>query len=263
MEESLSRLLDFGKSLINEAGVRASYFYGRGLKKKRFDEEVVTATELAVLDLFRNAISSSFPEHGIFGQGNLEPKYTHSGKRYLWVFDPLDGVANFQAGLPIWGLSLGLMENFWPLFGICFFPATNDLFVAGPDGLATHNGETITDIPNPREINDESMLFVYSRFHRYYTTDFPGKVRNLGSTLAHLCYVAMGIADGAIIRNESFENLLAAEILNRNAGKRMYRLDGSEYHVADGLEGPKVHEDILVTSPNLVKDILGYINPIS
>ena len=59
-------------------------------------------------------------------------------ERYLWIFDPFDGVANFQAGIPVWGLSLALLENFWPILGAFYMPVTGDLFhaVAGQKRLS-------------------------------------------------------------------------------------------------------------------------------
>ncbi|GAF91915.1 unnamed protein product, partial [marine sediment metagenome] len=75
----------------------------------------------------------------------------------------------------------------------------------------------------------ESLLLTYSRFHHHYHSTFPGKIRDLGCTAAHICYVATGRAEAALIANESYQDLAAACIIVEAAGGKIYKLDGSEF----------------------------------
>jgi myo-inositol-1(or 4)-monophosphatase len=70
----------------------------------------------------------------------------------------VDGVANFQAGIPIWGTSLALLENYWPVLGVFYMPVTGDIFhaKAGPKAF---RGEQRICISPQEEINDESSAF--------------------------------------------------------------------------------------------------------
>ncbi|MEJ2725597.1 MAG: inositol monophosphatase family protein, partial [Deltaproteobacteria bacterium] len=112
-DEGIDVLAQFAKDTVKKAGKEALRFYGKGAAGVTFDERLVTEAELHLEGFFRDEVHSRFPGHTIFQDGQIESEYSHGGRRYLWVFDALDGVSNFQAGIPIWGISLALLENFW------------------------------------------------------------------------------------------------------------------------------------------------------
>jgi myo-inositol-1(or 4)-monophosphatase len=211
----------------------------------KFDEGLVTGAELHLADFFRAELQGRFPDHRLFQNGGFEQDYSHEGKRYLWIYDALDGVANFQAGIPIWGMSLALLENFWPIFGIFFMPATKDLFHARAGHRAFWGNEKI-QVTHRTTIDDESLLLVYSRFHQRYRPAFPGKILNLGCTGAHICYVARGRADAVVIANESYQGLAAARVIIEAAGGKIYKMDGTEVFLNEYLDGQKIDGDLLV-----------------
>jgi myo-inositol-1(or 4)-monophosphatase len=156
-------------------------------------------------------------------------------------------VANFQAGIPIWGISLALLENFWPVFGVFYMPMTGDLFHAQPGKKAYWKNEEI-QIPEQGEISNESVLLTYSRFHNNYQSTFPGKIRNLGSTAAHICYVAGGKAEGALLTNVSYQDLAAAQIILKAAGGRIYRMDGEDFHLGEFHHGYKIDQHLIAAA---------------
>ncbi|MBW1827652.1 MAG: hypothetical protein JRI78_11900 [Deltaproteobacteria bacterium] len=112
--------------VIRRSGEEALLYYGKGNSRIKFDEELVTEADSHLMEFFQDQLNHRFPEHQVFKNNQSDTDYTHDEKRYIWIFDPLDGVANFQAGIPIWGISLALIENFWPIFGVFYMPATHD-----------------------------------------------------------------------------------------------------------------------------------------
>ena len=34
-----------------------------------------------------------------------------AGEQFIWILDPIDGTTNFANALPIWGISIGLMQH--------------------------------------------------------------------------------------------------------------------------------------------------------
>ena len=254
----IQQLTSFAIDTVRQAGERALDFYGKGKRRLKFDMSLVTETELHLNQLFREQLQGHFPEHLVF-EHNLEVSgYTHDAKRYLWIFDPLDGVANFQAGIPIWGLSLALLENFWPILGIFHMPATDDLFHAQA-GRSAYRGDYEIRMSDQENINDESLLLTFSRFHQHYRTTFPGKVRNLGCTGAHLSYVAMGRAEAALLSNVTYQDLAAARVLIESAGGKIFKMDGTEFFLNEYLEGQQIEEDLLVGSPNAIQQVRGFL----
>jgi myo-inositol-1(or 4)-monophosphatase len=176
----------------------------------------------------------------------------------LWIFDPIDGVDNFQAGIPIWGMSLALLENFWPIMGIFYMPATEDIFHAQAGENAYWDNKAI-HVNTRQDVDDESLLLTFSRFHQHYQSRFPGKMRNLGCTAAHICYVAMGRADAAVIANESYQDLAATRVIIESAGGRIGTMDGSRFHLNEFLDGGRIEEHLVVASPENYGQVLNYL----
>jgi myo-inositol-1(or 4)-monophosphatase len=150
------------------------------------------------------------------------------------------------------------MDNFWPVFGVFYLPSTGDIFYAIA-GREAYWGNTKINIRKQSAINDESVLLTYSRFHQHYRTTFPGKIRSLGCTAAHICYVAMGRADAAIIAHETYQDLAAASVIIEAAGGKIFKMDGSEFILNDYLNAEKIDKHLLVVAPEACQQILGYI----
>ncbi len=251
----IETLVTFAIQSIRSVGKVAMDHFGKGKVAVKFDEGLVTRAELQISERFSDAVDSRYPDHLIFTNRTIDTDYTHDSRRYLWIFDPIDGVDNYQAGIPIWGMSLALLENFWPVFGAYYMPATGDLFHARAGGDA-YWGEKRIHMPSDGTIDDESLLFTFSRFHQYYLSRFPGKVRNLGCTGAHLCFVAMGRADAAITANESFQDLAATRMIVESAGGRLYKTSGERFYLNEHLNGERIEEHLLVSAPGQCKAVL-------
>lgn len=247
-DHDLDELVVFANDLIRRSGQEALGFYGKGSTQHKFDESLVTEAEIHMREFFQDQLYARFPEHQVFTtHEGKDSGYTHGGKRYLWVYDALDGVANFQAGIPVWGMSLALVENNWPIFGIYYMPVTGDLYHARAGGKAFRGKEGIRVSPQ-KQIDDESLLLTYSRFHHRFQSCFPGKMRDMGCTGAHLCYVAMGRAEAAVIANETYQGLAACLMIVQAAGGSVYRMDGSLFDPNDFLDGQRLTEPLLVAT---------------
>lgn len=253
---AIEALTEFAINAIRSAGQVAMDSFGKGMGAAKFDQGLVTRAELQISQAFQHTLQARYPDHRMFTSKTLDTTYTHDSRRYLWIFDPIDGVDNYQAGIPIWGMSLALLENFWPVFGAFFMPATGDLFHARAGGDAFWGRRQIR-MTDDRTIDDESLMFTFSRFHRHYTSRFPGKIRNLGCTGAHLCYVAMGRADAAVTANESFQDLAATRVIVEAAGGRLYTASGDKFYLNDHLNGTRIEEHLLVTTPANCALVLG------
>ncbi|MFZ2446090.1 MAG: inositol monophosphatase family protein [Syntrophobacteraceae bacterium] len=254
----IDELLQFAKETVRNAGKEALALYGKGDPEIKFDEELITEAELRVTGFFKERLNSVFPGHGVFGDPLPTEDYVHGEKRYLWIHDPLDGVANFQAGIPIWGISLALLENFWPVFGLTYMPVTGDLFYAVV-GRKAYWGDKEIKIPDTGEISNESVLLTYSRFHNHFESTFPGKIRNLGSTAAHMSYVVRGRAEAALLANVSYRDLAAAQIILMAAGGKIHRLDGREFHLSDYLGGQRIEEHLIAAPEGSFEQIRMYL----
>ncbi len=256
----IEELSGFATEFIKYAGKKALAFYGKGKPQVKFDQGMVIEADLRLTDLFQEKLAERYPEHQVFKFDQVNEDYSHEGKRYLWIFDPVEGVANFQAGIPIWGMSLALLDNFWPIFGVFHMPSTGDLFHARAGQDAYWDKKKIR-IDDGQSIDDESLLFTFSRFHQHYRSTFPGKIRNLGCASAHICYIAMGRADAAVIANESFQGLAAARVIIEAAGGKVCTFDGCDFHLNDYLDGQKIDDHLLVAAPGNFMQVKNCLQP--
>ena len=255
----IEELSQFAEEVIRSLGEQALSFYGKGRPYIRFDEGLVTEAELQLNGFFHTQLRARFPQHRVFGNAQEDREYTHGGERYVWIYDALDGVANFQAGIPIWGTSLTVLDNFWPIFGIFYMPVTGDLFYARA-GDKAYRGDVEIHVMGQGNINDESVLLTYSRFHNHYRSTFPGKIRNLGCTIAHICYVATGRAEAAVIANETYQDLAAGRVIVEAAGGTISKMDGDAFSLDGYLDGERITESLLVAAPETGAAVLNCVH---
>jgi myo-inositol-1(or 4)-monophosphatase len=137
-----------------------------------------------------------------------------------------------------------MLENFWPVLGVFFMPVTGDIFYSRAGGPAFH-GSTAISASIQDEITDESLLFTFSRFNHHYRTTFPGKIRTMGCAGAHICYVAMGRAEAAILANHSFSELAAASVILESAGGKLFTTEGEEFYLSNYLDGKRITEHLV------------------
>jgi myo-inositol-1(or 4)-monophosphatase len=253
--------LEFAENLVKQTGELALKYYGRGNPALKFDEELVTEAELAIRNFMRSEIVQSYPEHHLMGEGADQTAYRHGERGFQWIADPMDGSANFQAGIPIWGVSLALFKNFWPILGLFYMPVTGDVYKALAGRKLMVNNTTITLQPEVIATN-ESVLLTYSRFHIEFTSTFPGKIRNLGCTAAHLGYVASSRAEAALLKYVYIWDIAAGLILLEAAGGEIRYLDGGKFHLNDYLDSQKVDKPLLAAPAGEHSMISQYLQPL-
>ncbi|MCX7822043.1 MAG: inositol monophosphatase [Syntrophobacterales bacterium] len=260
-ELNVEGLKKFIVEILQEAGRIAMEGYGQGRPDKKFDEDMVTSFEVRIETFVRSQINKAFPGHMFFGDDSTigsGSDYRHDVGKYLWVFDALDGVANYQAGIPMWGMSCAVMENFWPLVGAYLMPSTGDMWVALGGGSMFFNGRE-RKIVETEPTNNESLLFTYSRFHDHFRTTFPGKIRNLGCTGAHICYVAQGRADGAIVHNVAFKDMVSPLLILESAGGSVEYFDGGRFYINEYADGRRIKDFLLIAPKGFHEQLRSYL----
>ncbi|TGK06173.1 3'(2'),5'-bisphosphate nucleotidase CysQ [Leptospira fletcheri] len=104
-------------------------------EKKKGDP--VTEADLAANRILVRGIRESFGDP-VFSEEDILPfdQKSHRNGR-VWILDPIDGTREFVAKNPEFALSLGLVENGTPIFGIIMNPATGEFFW-GRDGVGSN-----------------------------------------------------------------------------------------------------------------------------
>ncbi len=89
----------------------------------RFDP--VTEADRAAERAIRALVEARFPEDGIVGE---ELGAVRADAPRQWIVDPIDGTRAFIAGLPLWGVLVGLYENGEPVAGLIAQPYLGERF---------------------------------------------------------------------------------------------------------------------------------------
>lgn len=120
---------------------------------------------------------------------------------YKWIVDPLDGSLNFQRGIAINGVSIGLWKNNQPVLGVVYDFLHGNLYTGiTDDGIARCNEINIkvSDIKEKSSSIVSTGFPVYSSFDNQsllaFVTDIQEykKVRLFGSAAMSLIHVAKG-----------------------------------------------------------------------
>lgn len=122
-----------------------------------------------------------------------------------WVIDPLDGTTNFIHRVPVFCISIALMENEDIVLGVVYEINRDECFYAWKGGQAMLNGKNI-HVSTCKDFNssllatgfpyyDFGRLDEYLQILRHFMKHTAG-IRRLGSAAADLAYVACGRFEG-------------------------------------------------------------------
>jgi len=182
---------------------------------------LVTATDLAsekaILEILQNESN-----HPVLSEES-ESKIEMNGP--VWVVDPLDGTNNFARSLPLFAVSVGLMEGNESLAGVIIDVVNNKEYYAIKGSGAFCNGEKII---HPKfDTEYIPMLFLnhgyaevdrekFKELSKLLASDF--NILKLGTTALELCYIASGSVDGFICFGDELWDFAAGIVIAQEAG---------------------------------------------
>jgi myo-inositol-1(or 4)-monophosphatase len=253
-------LLQIAKKLAHDAGQLALQIQERGFKveTKGNHTNMVTEADKACEQLIIKTIKQNFPDHEILGE---ESGKTAGKGRFKWIIDPIDGTTNFAHGMPIFGISIAVIEDGNPIIGIVEIPSLRETFWAQKGKGAFLNEQQI-HVSKTHKVADALLAtgFPYNRTgKRYEMAEKLFKefyqpchgVRRLGAASIDLCFVAAGRYDGFWEYDLKPWDIAAGKIIIEEAGGLVTNMDGSKLD-------PK-KEAILATNGLLHQEMLATI----
>ncbi|MFC1670522.1 inositol monophosphatase family protein [Spirochaetota bacterium] len=178
--------IKFFKSLIIKAGDLAHNIQRENLYvSRKEDSSIVTDADLSVQDLLLNKISRKYKDINFISEESSNNKFNKIDNDEISVIvDPIDGTAMFSMYLPFWCVSVGIFQGYKPVYGFVYSPGSHMLFY-NDDEFSYLNNEKV-NVRKDLEIERETNIF-YASEVKFHKLNFPGKVRNLGSTALHAC----------------------------------------------------------------------------
>jgi myo-inositol-1(or 4)-monophosphatase len=232
--------------------IARSYFNSVTGKRKP-DQTLVSQADVEIEEFLRDRIRDHYPDHGVIGE---EQGGDNTDREFVWSLDPLDGTEAFLVGLPIWGVSIGILRHGRPYLGVIYLPMTDGCYWNDLDGRAYRNGKTIRTSQATR-MEAKDWLAVPSNAHLSYDIIFPNKTRSLGSIVAHFCYVARGDTAGSLIGYPHLWDIAAGMAILQAAGGITVTLpDGEALDTRPLLNGGKTEQPVIACAPALMPDML-------
>lgn len=204
--------------------------FGRVRSEWKSDGTRVTPADIAISEAIFRELGAQFPADEYLSEelGDGAAPITLAA-RFAWVLDPIDGTNNYATGIPYCAISLALLENGTPVYGVIYDMTRRALLHGGP-GFGAWDGECAvavkTDTPEGLR-----MLGFHSPMNKRYAPHAAllverFKIRALGSSTLHLAYVGAGLLDATVDHNVKVWDIAAAVPFCLGAGGEVRYLAG-------------------------------------
>ena len=176
---------DFSKDII--LAKKAALESGKLLKDKKKEINKILNSDRKDTKLMADIESENLIKSIIVSESNYPILAEESGKSLddlgdiFWVIDPLDGTANYNRDIPVCCVSIGLVKDMKPLFGVIYDFNNDDIFLG--DSIL------ITGLPHNTDYSDSSLKNIIKDMQDWK------KIRMIGSAAMAACYVASGKAE--------------------------------------------------------------------
>ncbi len=192
-------------TLAQEAGLfimleRKTFTYDK-VEEKTFNQ-LVSYVDKTAEEMLVSGLQKLLPQAGFITE---ESTIATEEKEFMWIIDPLDGTTNFIHSLPVFSVSIGLMQNNELVLGIVYECNRKEMFYAWKGSKAYLNNQPIYVKQNDKL--SQSLLatgFPYYDFEvmekylatlKYLMVNTQG-MRRMGSAAVDLAYTACGRFDG-------------------------------------------------------------------
>lgn len=202
------------------------------------DRDMASEVDYAVEDDLRTFLAKETPEIDFLGEehGGADAKTATA-----WILDPVDGTANYLHSLPLYAVSLALVEAGRPILGAVFLPALDQRYWAAEGSGAYRDGNRITVSTTTRLEDAIVSMGDYAvgegaeakNRQRFAVTEALAprvqRIRMLGSAAIDLCWVAEGKLDACVFLSNHPWDVAAGTIVSIEAGAQIADGQGAGY----------------------------------
>lgn len=192
-------------ALAEKAGAAIVNIYQSGEYQQlvKDDETPVTSADYAANEILCQGLQALTPEIPILSEESCDYSLTERKKwQKYWLLDPLDGTQEFIAGSGDFAVSIALIEDDKPEFGLIYWPTKGiSYFAHKGHGAYKREGEREQQIFAARKLPQRSLKMAISRRQRkekvlaMINPELDVEVIPLGSCALKSCLIAEGKAD--------------------------------------------------------------------
>jgi myo-inositol-1(or 4)-monophosphatase len=267
---SSDQILTLVKNVAMQAGQLVCDNFRRGdqYQEKDSHADIVTESDFSSQQLIHEEVIAGMRDLGIAPEtiGFIEEENSNDVLQYNnFIVDPIDGTTNFASGLPYSCISIAYAIGDVVNFGVVYEPFSETMYWGekskGSFLTNKRHGERRLQLKSkpidqwlvsahlngPDVIEDQ-----FTSYQRIYPK--VRGMRNIGSLTLDLCMMADNVFDVVLNRGCYIWDLAAAQLLLREAGGELYRLNG-EVCEFDWDETQKKY-DVIACHPDNINEVM-------
>ena len=200
--------MDLSKEI--QIAVEAARASGKLLLDEKEKLNITSSSDTKDVKLDADIASENAIKEIIKDKSNFEILAEESGKSSenlgstYWVIDPLDGTANYSRDIPICCVSIGMIKDKNPIFGVIYDFNNDDLYIGDCVNTSAilndqpitvshkttkEDGVLITGLPFNTDYSDQALENLIKEMQAWK------KTRMIGSAAMASCYIASGKAE--------------------------------------------------------------------
>ena len=189
------------------------------------DGSLLTEADSAMQSALIHALTEKYPDIKVLGE-EMDPDQQQGlldEGGAIWCVDPLDGTTNFAAGMPIFSVSVALIEQGRPQLGVVYDPIRDECFSAAADQGAWLNGLPLHVSPWSRGMSETVAVVDFKRLHRELAIELASNPpyrsqRNLGTCALEWAWLAAGRFQLYLHGGQKLWDHAAGVLIAREAG---------------------------------------------
>ena len=221
-------LLQQVEHIVRQAGCEIllpAFASQSSVQEVKQDGSIVTETDHQCQTFIQNALHNLSSDIGFLGEemSELEQLDCLSQSALFWCVDPLDGTGNFATPMPLFGISVALIDNGTPVLACIYDPIRDEIFSAEKGQGVRLNGSTIQASSTQKKLKQSIGFVDFKRLssnlaeniasHSYYRSQ-----RNLGTCALEWAWLATGRAQFIVHGGQKIWDYAAGVLLAEEAG---------------------------------------------
>ena len=124
---ALMQLRQVGKTILQNIDRVDRFKISRDESGKK-SNSLVTSIDESLVD----RLKTLYPDHNILSRvsGMHKSDRIDHENQYTWIIDPIDGIDNLMAGIPVCAISIALFHNKECIPGLVYQPINDEVFTA-------------------------------------------------------------------------------------------------------------------------------------
>jgi len=253
-----SILQQYSREIILAGSEQVTYDY-------KADGSLITEIDTRMQAALIQSLQQHWPQYEVLGEEMTEAEQQQrlmASDKGLWILDPLDGTSNFAAGIPIFSVSLALVQQDRVSLALIHDPIREETFMAADgQGAWLNHGQLVLQ----EQRSDISQCIAQVDLKRLpkplasrIAAEHPfASQRNFGSGALDWCWLAAGRSQLYVHGGQKLWDYAAGQLILREAGGVSLSFDRQPVFNAGLVPRPVV----AATSQPLLQQWLDYLQP--